>query len=789
MNYDLFAGPTDRVKRLKEHFLSLMPVMCSQRAEIYTEVYKQNEALPMIEKRATAFLETVRRMDIFIEEGELIAGHPASMPRGVEVFPEMNLQWINELDEFETRPCNRFKVSEDTKARLRALAPFWAGKNPADRFRVLRPQYIQESINCGMTQNPHEFSGLAHMSMDYAKLINVGVEGLLKELDEQEANMDITQPDYYDRISFYAAGRKSLKALVVFAQRYSKLAEEEAEKAQDATHKADLIKLSQVLKRVPLHKAETFYEAIQSFCILQILAQVEASGYSVTPGRFDQYMYPFYKKDLENGAITREFAQELIDCVFLKTCEIMRVDTKASAELNAGHPSGQNLAVGGVDKFGHDATNEISYLCLASNVHISLNQPNFTVRLHKNTPDAFLTKVVESISGGNGMPQILNDELIIPAMLNKGFSLSLARDYIPIGCDEVVVAGHWGRCNGGYVNFAKILEVTMGGGRDLKYDKQIGLVQDVDNVKSFDEFLEFFSVQLANAVKIHCSDANLADYVHREIMPLPLVSMFMDGCIEKGKDVTDGGARYNSTGIVGVGTANCADGLYAIKELVFERKTLTINEFRKILKNNFEGHELLRQTILNKMPKFGNDQDEVDSLAIYVTTKYFDDLERYTTFHHSSFWPALYSVTAQVGLGYRTGAGADGRLSGQTLADGLTPMYGMDKNGPTAALKSFVKIDLMRAPNGIIINQRLTPSLFKSQSGKEKVKQLLRSFVDQGGFHWQFNIVSTDVMRDAQVNPDEHRGLVVRVAGYSAIFVELSKTAQESVIARNEATL
>ncbi|MHB1315931.1 MAG: glycyl radical protein [Christensenellales bacterium] len=789
MNYDLFAGPTDRVKKLKENFLNHEPVMCSQRAEIYTEVYRQYESYPLNVKRATAFLETVRRMNLFIEEGELIAGHPASKPRGVEVFPEMNLQWINELDEFETRPCNRFRVSDETKAKLRALAPFWAGKNPADRFRVLRPKEIQESISCGMTQNPSEFSGLAHMYMDYPKLLNLGVEGILKELDEQQALLDITQPDYYDRINFLSASRKSLEALVVYAQRYGELAAKEAEKAIDETRKAELLKLSSVLKNVPLHKAESFYEAIQSFCVLQVLAQVEASGYSVTPGRFDQYMYPFYKKDLEKGAITREFAQELIDCIFLKTCEIMRVDTKASAELNAGHPSGQNLAVGGVDKFGKDATNEISYLCLASNVHISLNQPNFTVRLHKNTPDEFLTKVVESISGGNGMPQILNDDLIIPSMLNKGFPLSMARDYIPIGCDEITVAGQWGRCNGGYVNFAKVLEVTIGGGTDIKYGKQVGIPQDVDNIKSFDEFLKLFSVQLANAVRMHCADANLADHVHCELMPLPLVSVLYDGCIEKGKDVTAGGARYNSTGIVGVGTANCADGLYAVKELVFERKTLTMKEFREILKKNYEGQELLRQTILNKMPKFGNDQDDVDVFATFVTNGFFDELEKYKSFHNGAFWPALYSVTAQVGLGYRTGAGPDGRLDGQTLADGMTPMYGMDKSGPTAALKSFIKIDMLRAPNGIIINQRLTPSLFKTQSGKEKVKQLLRSFVDQGGFHWQFNVVSTDVMRDAQKNPGEHRGLVVRVAGYSAIFVELSASAQESVIARNEATL
>ena len=301
--------------------------------------------------------------------------------------------------------------------------------------------------------------------------------------------------------------------------------------------------------------------------------------------------------------------------------------------------------------------------------------------------------------------------------------------------------------------------------------------------------MDCFYAQMDYFVKMHCSETNLVDYAHKQLAPIPLVSTFVDGCLQKGKDVTDGGAYLNSTNIVGLGTANCVDGLYSVKELVYDKKTMTLQEFREILKNNYEDQEPLRQMITNKLPKFGNDVDDVDDLAVQVTNHFFDELDKYKTYHNGEFWMALYSVTSQVGMGQLTGAGADGRLARETLADGLTPMYGQDRNGPTASLKSFSKIDLSHAPGGVIVNQRFTSSVFANEKNRKKLAQLFRSFVELGGFHWQFNIVSTDTMRAAQKNPHEYRDLVVRVAGYSAIFIELSDVAQESVIARNAATI
>lgn len=785
----IHSRPSKRIEVLKQSFLDAQPRMCCQRAVIYTDAYRRYEAYPVVLKRALAFSATLREIDIFIEDGELLVGHPASRPRSAEVFPEISFRWIGELDDFETREHNRLKVSDEVKHTLREIYPYWEGKTLADRFAVLRPEPQQKAMDCALLSNPHEWSGLAHVSLDYEKILTLGVEGILAQIDREEALRPPTAPDSFEAYGFYRACREILRGMLAFAERYAVLVREKAAHEVDETRRTELERIAQVLTNVPRKPATSFHEALQAFWFVQLLPQIESNGFSISPGRFDQYIDPYYQADLTAGNITPESAQELLDCLFLKFCEILRVDSTKAAEVNAGYASGQNLVVGGLDKNGRDATNDISFMCLTANAHVGLNQPNLTVRLHRNTPADFLAGVVESIANGNGMPQVLNDEVIIPSLLNRGIPLGLARDYLPVGCDEISVKGAWSRCNGGYVNFAKALELTIGKGEDLLYGIPAGLPLDVDTLGGYGQFEEAFCAQLRHAVGLQVAEANLTDMIHRQMMPLPFVSIFVDGCIENGRDVTGGGARINTTGLVGVGAANCGDSLYAIREMVYRRGLLTLPQLRKTLVQDFEGQEYLRQTILNRLPKFGNDNDDVDALVVMATNVFFDELERYVNARGGKFWPALYSVTAQVGLGNGTAAGADGRKSRLPLADGLTPMYGQDRNGPTAALRSLVKVDLVRAPNGVIVNQRLLPSVFSSEAGREKFVQLLRSFVEIGGFHWQFNIIGTEILLDAQKNPDAYRGLVVRVAGYSAIFVELSLKAQNSVIERNAASL
>lgn len=546
--------------------------------------------------------------------------------------------------------------------------------------------------------------------------------------------------------------------------------------------------MAAVLDRVPARPASSFQEAVQTVWLMQMIPQIESNGFSITPGRFDQYCNAYLEKDLRDGTITLEYAQELTDLFFLKFCEILRVDSKGAAEVNAGYASGQNLVVGGLDADGNDATNLLSYLCLMANRHIRLNQPNFTVRLHEGTPKEFLDKVVESIGCGNGMPQVLNDACIIPSLVEHGIPLREARDYIPVGCDEISVHRHWARCNGGYINLAKLLEIALNHGSDIKYGISL-LEPDSVQPASFEDFYQCYLDCLRAGEQLQIEESLLTDEIHREILPLPFVSLFLDDCVARGLDCTNGGAVYNTTGLVAVGTATVADSLYAIKRLVYDEKKLTLGELTEILRNNFEGQEYLRQFILNRFEKFGNDQDCVDRLAVGITDAFADELEKHHNSRGGAFWGALYSVSAQVGLGNVCCATPDGRLDGLPLSDGLTPMYGMDRNGPTAVLASLSKIHQKRFPNGIIVNQRMSGSLFKTPEGREKMAQLLRAFVAAGCFHWQFNIVDNKVLLAAQKDPDEYRSLVVRVAGYSAIFVELSVKAQNSIIDRYEADL
>jgi formate C-acetyltransferase len=488
--------------------------------------------------------------------------------------------------------------------------------------------------------------------------------------------------------------------------------------------------------------------------------------------------------------VTAEEAQELLECLWIKFSEIARVDDRGLAEISAGYASGQNLCIGGLLPDGGDGTNRLSYMCLAANAHLLLPQPNFTLRLHKHSPQELLDAAVEVIARGNGMPQVLNDELIVPALLNKGLPLVEARDYVPVGCDEITVLGMWGRCNGGYISLGKALELALRDGRCRLTGEQVGPpTGDVEGFAGFEQLLEAVHRQVDHAVACMITEANLADHVHAELAPLPFVSLLVPGCIETARDVTRGGARYNFTGPVGVGAATVGDSLAAIRKFAYEDKAVSLAELNRMLDANFAGHEPWRQRLINGAPKFGNDQDEVDRLVVSVTNRFFDAVERGRNPRGGGMMPALYSVTAHVSAGKRLGATPDGRQAGVPVSDGLSPTFGRDQRGPTAALRSIVKVDLIRAPNGVIVNQRLAPGLLAEAAGRRKMSGLLRSFVEAGGFHWQFNVVSTDTLRDAQAQPERHRDLVVRVAGYSAFFVDLSRAAQDAIIERSAAGL
>jgi pyruvate formate-lyase/glycerol dehydratase family glycyl radical enzyme len=780
-----------RSQRLKQSLVTTDREMCVERAVLVTEAYRSQEADPVVLRRAKALARVLREMTLLIADDELIVGHLSNKRRSPSVFPEYALHWVEyELDLFETRAHNRLRVPAEAKRVLRDIYPYWRGRTVCDRIRAVRTPELQRAVDHGLIANPHEWTGLAHVALDFSRVLREGVEGIRNEIAARLSSLATSDPFWLSKRTFLEALLLLCEATTDFAARYAAFARATAQKSQDPIRQAELVRIAAICDRVPAKPARTFWEACQSFWFLQLIPQIEANGFSITPGRFDQYMYPFYRADIDAGRVTTGEAQELLECLWVKFSEVSRVDDRGMAEINAGYASGQNLCIGGVTADGRDGTNELSYMCLAANAHLQLPQPNFTLRLSRNTPQAVLDAAVRVIARGNGMPQFLNDELIIPALLNKGIPLHEAREYIPVGCDEITVLGMWGRCNGGYVNLAKALELALNNGRCRLTGDPVGLASNSGReLCSFSDVMEAVYRQIDYAVDGIIAEANATDLVHAEVAPLPFESLLVPGCIETGRDVTQGGARYNFTGPVGVGSATVGDALAAVKKFVFEENRLSLATLNEMLDADFVGHEVWRQRLINSAPKFGNDEDAVDELVVSVTNRFFDRVETGRNPRGGGMMPALYSVTAHVGAGQRVGATPDGRNAKAPLSDGLSPTYGRDMKGPTAALRSVAKVDLVRAPNGVIVNQRLAPGLLATEAGCLKMTQLLRSFVEVGGFHWQFNVVPTSVLLAAQEHPGQYRDLVVRVAGYSAFFVDLSRAAQDAIVQRSAPAL
>ncbi|MHB1413999.1 MAG: pyruvate formate lyase family protein, partial [Chloroflexota bacterium] len=664
---ELSIPVSERAKRLRDELINTEAIMCAQRGLIVTDAYRRHESDPIVLRRAKALRRVLEEMGTVIGGAELIVGCPAERLRGASVFPEMSIQWVkDELDRFETRAHNRLKVLPEVREALEEIYPYWVGRTVADRLQSMRPAKVQVAIDTGLIANPHERNGLAHVALDFERVLREGLTGVRKEIEERLAALDPADPDDYEQRAFLLAAVEVCEGTVAFARRHAAHARRLAADEVDPGRRAELEHIAVVCERVPAEPARDFHEVLQSFWFAQLVPQIEANGFSITPGRFDQYMYPYLASDLESGRLSLAEAQDLLESLWVKFSHIIRVDEERAAEINAGYSVGQNLCVGGIDAEGRDATNLLSYMCLAANQHLQLPQPNFTVRLHKYTPEKFLGRVVESISGGNGMPQVLNDELIVSALLPYGFPLKEARDYIPVGCDEVNTLGTWGRCNGGYLSFAKALELALNDGRCAMTGRQVGpRTGKAADFHAFADLLAAFDRQMEHGVRMLGAEANLTDWVHAELVPYPSISILVPGCIENGKDVTRGGARRNFTGPVGVGSATAGDSLAAIKKLVFEEGRISLGELVEYLASDFAGAEDVRLLLTNKAPKFGNDDDYVDELVVHVTNKWFDEVAKLRNPRGGPMMPALYSVTAQVGAGMKVGATADGRKAGE----------------------------------------------------------------------------------------------------------------------------
>ncbi len=827
-----------RIDALIKELYAKMPEIEADRGVLITESYKATEALPLIKRRSAAFAHILRNIPITIREGELIVGSTTRAPRGCQVFPEYSYEWLEaEFDTVEKREADPFYISEETKRALRAVYPYWKGKTVSDLAKEnMAPEAFAAFTKHDMfTTGNYFYNGVGHICVQYDKVINYGYEAILCEARDALAKVNFGDADYVRRRNFLEAVIESVEAVIDYAHRYSALAMEMAYAEENETRRAELIRISETCAHVPEHGARNFYEACQAFWFVQMLLQTESSGHSISPGRFDQYMYPFYKKDIDSALMTIEEAQELIDCIWVKLNDLNKVRDAASAEGFAGYGLFQNLIVGGQDENGMDATNDLSYMCLEAAMHVPLPQPSLSIRVWNGSPQSLLIKAAALTRLGTGLPAYYNDEIIIPSIMARGLTLKDARNYCIIGCVEPQCPGKTdGWHDAAFFNMCRPLELVFSNG----YDKgvRVGLdTGDVTAMKTFEEFYDAYKKQEAYMVELMVNSDNAIDTAHATRCPLPFQSSMVDDCIARGKSVQEGGAVYNFTGPQGFGIANMTDALLAVKELVFEKGLVTLAELKEALENNYgkgytgkkaealttaAARELMANgvdvnadiiagiyrevtsgeyipaekrarydeilSLIAGVRKYGNDIKEIDLFARDVAYTYTKEVEKYKNPRGGVYQAGLYPVSANVPLGAQTGATPDGRLAYTPIADGVGPASGRDTKGPTATANSVACLDHGNASNGTLLNQKFHPSALQGMSGLENFVSLIRGYFDQKGMHVQFNVVNRETLLDAQKHPEQYKTLVVRVAGYSALFTTLSKSLQDDIINRTE---
>ncbi|MGN1142904.1 MAG: glycyl radical protein [Oliverpabstia sp.] len=830
-----FSKPTDRVERLRNMIVQAVPYIESDRAVLLTQSYQETEGMPMIIRRAKALENILNNLPVVIRDDELIVGTLTKTCRSCQLFPEFSYKWV--IDEFDTigdRLADQFQITEEDKNILRNVLPYWENKTVSDLATSYMSDEVKDCMASGVfTVGNYYYGGVGHIIIDYDKAVRRGYKAIIKDAVEALESVDKNSPEYLKRMQFTKAIITVLNAGIHFAQRYADKARELASRELDPKRKNELLQIAANCEKVPANGATNFYEACQSFIFTQMILQVESSGHSESPGRFDQYMYPF----LKNDTISKEFAQELLDCVFLKLNDLNKVRDAISSQAFAGYQVFQNIGAGGQTEDGMDATNELSYMMMETVAHLRLSAPSFSIRVWQGTPDEFLLRACELARLGYGLPAMYNDECIIPALTNRGIPLHEARGYGLIGCVEPSIPGkEQGWHDAAFFNAAKVLEITINNGK--VGDKQLGPVTgDVSSFKDMEDFYEAFTKQMEYFVHQLAEADNAVDYAHMERGLLPFLSCFVADCISTGKDICEGGARYNFTGPQYFGVADVGDSVYAIQKHVFDKKEITFAELKEALDANFgypvdgkvqaassenqemedmiakivkkimnensastsaaatsmhavsngsDKYQKIRSLMENETEWYGNDIDAVDMVARRCCQIYCYEVEKYTNPRGGQFHAGIYPVSANVLFGKDVAALPDGRLAYQPLGDGCSPRGGKDTKGPTAAANSVAKLDHEVASNGTLYNMKFLPSAVAGDQGLMNFASIVRSYFDQKGMHVQFNVIDKETLLDAQVHPENYKDLVVRVAGYSAMFTTLAKEVQDDIINRTE---
>jgi len=801
MNY--FGDLTNRMHNFREELLNAKSMVCVERAKFTTESYKEHADKPMVLRRALCLENILKNMSIFIENDTIIAGNQASSNRSAPIFPEYAMDWvIDELDEFEKRDGDIFYITEESKEVLREIAPFWEHKTLKDRGLAGMPAESRVFYDLGIIKAEGNItSGDAHIAVNYETVLNLGLINYKERTEKKLKELDLTDYRNLNKSYFYRSILIVLDAVVEFAKRYADLALVLAEKETDVNRKAELLEMSRILNKVPYYPAETLHEAVQSLWMIHLVLQIESNGHSLSYGRMDQYLNPFYEKDLKFGKITEDGANELLTNLWLKTFTINKIRSWSHTRFSAGSPLYQNVTVGGQNVDKKDAVNQLSYLILKSVAQTKLPQPNLTVRYHRGLSDDFMKECIEVVRLGFGMPAFNSDEVIIPSFIEKGVDETDAYNYSAIGCVEVAVPGKWGyRCTGmSFLNFPKSLLIALNNGVDLqsgtKLCEGVGHFKDMT---SFDEVMKAWDKIIREFTRHSVIIDSCADLAIEEVTADVLCSALTDDCIERGLNLKEGGAVYDFISDLQVGIANLGDSLAAIKKCVFEDKSITPGELWDALINNFEGEKgkKIQDILINDAPKYGNDEDYIDLLLREAYEIYIDEIKKHKNTRYGRgpiggcYYAGTSSISANVPQGAGTLATPDGRKAGEPLAEGCSPSHAMDKNGPTAVFKSVSKLPTHDITGGVLLNQKVTPQMLSKEEDRIKLIMLIRTFFNRlEGFHVQYNVVSRDTLIDAQKNPEKYRDLIVRVAGYSAFFNVLSKQTQDDIIERTEQVL
>lgn len=801
-NVERFGSLTSRMNDFREQVLEEKPYIDAQRALLATEAYKENKNQSAVMKRALMLKNILEKMSIYIEDETLIVGNQASSNKDAPIFPEYTMEFVmNELDLFEKRDGDVFYITEKTKEDLRSIAPFWENNNLRAKGGALLPEEVSVFMETGFFGMEGKLnSGDAHLAADYETLLKTGLKGYEERTRKLKDQLDLCVPENIDKYQFYKSVLIVIDAVKTFAKRFSDLAKEKAENAE-GKRKEELLEISRICLKVPYEPAETFKEALQSTWFIQLILQIESNGHSLSYGRFDQYMYPYYKHDIDNKLITEDEALELLTNLWIKTLTINKVRSQSHTFSSAGSPMYQNVTIGGQTTDKKDAVNELSYLILKSVAQTRLPQPNLTVRYHKNLDKKFMDECIEVMKLGTGMPAFNNDEVIIPSFIEKGVKEEDAYNYSAIGCVETAVPGKWGyRCTGmSYMNFPRILLIAMNNGIDLtsgkRFVEECGYFKDMT---SFEQLKDAWDKVVRKLTRMSVIVENSIDLALERDVPDVLCSALTEDCIGRGKTIKEGGAVYDFISGLQVGIANMADSLAAIKKLVFEEKKITPEQLWNAIIDDFTSEESqkIQQMLINESPKYGNDDDYVDNLVVEAYDSYIAEMKKYpnTRYGRGPIGGIRYagtsSISANVGQGYGTMATPDGRKARTPLAEGCSPAHSMDKNGPTAVFKTVSKLPTHEITGGVLLNQKVTPQMLSTEENKMKLEMMIRTFFNRlEGYHVQYNVVSRDTLIDAQLHPEKHRDLIVRVAGYSAFFNVLSKATQDDIIERTEQTL